>query len=272
VPVPESDTHDEAIDYLKALLLAWARRTGKDVKVARNLGLRWVPEEPRAGFDPDLCLLDPAPPADEPRATLALWEHAPPVLAIEVVSPSHPYKDYLDTPDRAAAAGISELWVYDPMSVGPKAFGGPFLLQVWRRSEAGSFERIFAGEGPAYSQSLDAWLHPQAGRLPSQAKLRISNTREGQPFWLTGEEQQRDRAERERVEKEQERSAKERERAEKEQERAEKERERAAKERERAAKERERAAKERERELRQIAEQRVRELEQRLAESKKQPL
>jgi hypothetical protein len=200
--VPESDTHDEAIDYLKALLLAWARRTERNVKIARNLGLRWIPEEPRAGFDPDLCVLEPAPPADEPRATLALWEHAPPILAIEVVSPSHPYKDYIDTPDRAAAAGIEELWIYDPMTAGPKALGGPFLLQIWRRAESGSFERIFAGDDPAYSEALEAWLHPHAGRLPAQAKLRISDTSGGETFWLTGEEQERVLAARERQRRE----------------------------------------------------------------------
>jgi Uma2 family endonuclease len=44
-----------------------------------------------------------------------------PILAIEVVSPGHPYKDYVDTPERCAACGIGELWVYDPMLAGPRS-------------------------------------------------------------------------------------------------------------------------------------------------------
>ena len=36
VPVPEPDTHDTAIDYLKALLFAWAARSGRNVKIARK--------------------------------------------------------------------------------------------------------------------------------------------------------------------------------------------------------------------------------------------
>jgi Uma2 family endonuclease len=191
VPVPETDTHDAAIDYLKALLLAWVTRTGRDAKVARNMGLRWVREEPRAGFDPDLCLLAPAPQFDEPVAVVKLWEHTPPKLVIEVVSPGHPYKDYVDTPDRAAASGVGELWIYDPMLAGPKALGGPYLLQVWRKTEARRFERVHAGTGPAYSEALEAWLHPQTSQLPAGAKLCISGSAGGSEPWLTLEEQER---------------------------------------------------------------------------------
>ena len=44
VPVPESDTHDAAIEWLRGLLLAWVERSGRDIKVARNLGIRWTRE------------------------------------------------------------------------------------------------------------------------------------------------------------------------------------------------------------------------------------
>jgi Uma2 family endonuclease len=202
VPVPETDTHDAAIDYLKALLLAWVERDGRDAKVARNMGLRWVPEEPRAGFDPDLCLFEPAPRFDGPTAIVKLWDHAPPKLAIEVVSPGHPYKDYVDAPERAAASGVSELWIYDPILEGPRRLGGPYLLQVWRKTDAGRFERLYAGLGPAYSDALHAWLHPQASRLPTGAKLRIGDRRDGTELWRTVEEQERLAHEQERLARE----------------------------------------------------------------------
>jgi Uma2 family endonuclease len=188
VPVPETDTHDAAIEWLRALLLAWVARTGRDVKLARNLGIRWVDEVRRSGFDPDLCLIEPAPDRNEPLGTLRLWlpEHAPPILAVEVVSPGHPYKDYIDAPERCAACGVRELWIYDPMLEGPRARGGPHLLQLWRLTEAG-FERTFAGSGAVRSPLLGAWLHPQASRLPSGAKLHLSDDAAGRERWLTSE-------------------------------------------------------------------------------------
>jgi Uma2 family endonuclease len=200
VPVPESDTHDIAIEYLRSLFLAWVARIGKNIKVARNLGIRWVPEEPRFGFDPDLCLIDPAP-DDRPLKSLRLWKqgHAAPRVAIEVVSPGHPYKDYVDTPERAAACGIGELWIYDPMLAGPKAHGGPYLLQLWRKGEGGAFERMHAGSGPAYSQQVGAWLHPFASQGPEGAKLMLSDDSAGTQPWLTELEMERTAGEVERA-------------------------------------------------------------------------
>ena len=208
IPVPESNTHDAAIEYIRARLQWWAKRENRDVWVARNLGIRWVQSEPRTGFDPDLCLLSPAP--VNHLSSLRTWEadHHVPRLAIEVVSPNHPYKDYVDTPDRCAACGIEELWVYDPMLAGPKHHGGPFLLQLWRR-EGMPLRLIHAGEGPAYSPVVDAWLHPIASTLPQSAKLNLGS-QDGQDLWLTesehtAREAKRERKERQRLEAELER-------------------------------------------------------------------
>jgi Uma2 family endonuclease len=194
VPVPESDTHDAAIEWLRALLVAWVERTGRNIKVARNLGIRWVREERRYGFDPDLCLLEPAPDATQPLPSLRLWQgdHPPPQLAIEVVSPGHPYKDYVDTPARCAACGVVELWVYDPMLAGPRARQGPHLLQLWRRRDDGGFERVSAGSEPLHSPFVGAWLQPRASPLPSGAHLLISDDREGRELWLSNEQRARE--------------------------------------------------------------------------------
>jgi Uma2 family endonuclease len=193
VPVSESDTHDLAIEWLRALLVAWVERTGRNIKVARNLGVRWVREERRNGFDPDLCLLEPAPDATQALHSLRLWQtdHPAPQLAIEIVSPGHPYKDYVDTPERCAACGVSELWVYDPMLAGPRARGGPHLLQVWRRRADGGFERVSAGSEPVHWPFANAWLHPCASPLPSGARLLISDDRAGRQLWLSNEQRAR---------------------------------------------------------------------------------
>ena len=112
-------------------------------------------------------------------------------------------------------------------------------IQLWRRDAGDTFERVYAGDGPAWSEFFGAWLVVPAGGL----LLRMSDDREGRSLWPTEAE----RAEQEHQAKERERQAKERALAACELERAAKERALAAKELERVAKERERVAKERER-------------------------
>ncbi len=177
VPVPESSLHDQGIEYLRSLLLAWAEREQRNVLVARNLGIRWYESEPRAGFDPDLCVIEPAPPGAV-LPSLRLWEpgHEPPWLAIEVVSPGHPYKDYLDTPARAAACGVRELWVYDPLLAGPRSSGGPFALQIWTR-HGETMTRTHASSAPGHSPAVDAWLLPEVD--PEAAKRRQRGVLDG---------------------------------------------------------------------------------------------
>lgn len=107
--------------------------------------------------------------------------HAPPRLAIEVVSPNHPYKDYGEAPDKYAANGTEELWVFDPLLAGPRAQGGPFRLQVWRRDGEGRLARTYAGDGPARSGALEAWAIPvEDGRA-----LRIASSPDGEGMWPT---------------------------------------------------------------------------------------
>lgn len=191
VPVPDNPLHDQAIEYLRKLLEFWAKGVAGEHRVFRNLGIRWIEHEPRSGFDPDLCLLPNAPrEEDEKLTTLQLWRHPTPRLAIEVVSPNHPYKDYVDAPERAAAAGIPELWVYDPEMKGLEVHGGPHLLQVFRTTDAG-YTRLHGGPGPGYSPELEAYLHPTETEVASRARLRISHDPEGNNRWLTEEEYQK---------------------------------------------------------------------------------
>jgi len=185
-PVPESQPHDIAVDLLKAILLYWVARTARDAQVARNLAVRWDPQRPQTGTDPDLCMIEPRTPDGDDLTSLRTWlpGHSPPKLAIEVVSSSEPKKDYFTAPERYAACGANELWVFDPQLLGPRLLGGPYRLQVWRRASDGAFERVYAGDGPAYSTHLEAWLFAVAeGR-----KLRIASDREGNEWWPTGEE------------------------------------------------------------------------------------
>ena len=199
-PVPESQPHDLVLDLLKALLLYWLTRTGMDAQVARNLAVRWDETRPAVGVDPDLCVISPRTPEGDELTSLCTWKtgHAPPLISIEVVSDNHPHKDYYSAPERHAASGAGELWVFDPRLAGPTTHGGPFRLQVWLRGEDGEFVRTYAGEGPARSPALDAWLFA----VDEGRRLRIADDEAGTRWWMTGEEAERSAKEAERSAKE----------------------------------------------------------------------
>ncbi len=188
-PVPESQPHDLVLDLLKAILLAFVARDGWNAQVVRNLAIRFRKEAPNVGIDPDLCVIVPRTPEGDDLDSLRLWEegHEPPRLAVEVVSESHPRKDYISAPDRYAACGVSELWVFDPKLAGPKSHGGPFRIQVWQRDEHGLFDRIYAGEGPVFSREVSGWLIV----VDEGRKLRLADDQEGIDLWLTKEEAER---------------------------------------------------------------------------------
>lgn len=190
--VPQSEGHDLGVELLTGILRHWAKTSG--ARVCRELATRWVKENYRIGVDPDISVLLPQPPvAEEELYSNRTWlpGHSPPLVAVEIVSRTNPVKDYSIAPDKYAASGTKELWIFDPRMVGPKSHGGPFRLQVYRRDEEGRFARIYAGEGPVKSPALDAWLVVTAeGR-----RLRIANDQAATDFWLTGEEAAKAQAE-----------------------------------------------------------------------------
>jgi Uma2 family endonuclease len=205
--VPESTPHDRNAETVRRMLDAWVERTGRSAVVCRNLAVRWDEDRPSIGVDPDVCVLSPPPPDADDLLSLRCWEtgHFPPILAVEIVSTSRPDKDYGQSPAKYASNGTRELWVFDPKMAGPKAHGGPHRLQVWRRDERGDFVRVYAGEGPTWSEAVGAWIFAvNEGR-----SLRIADDEAGTSWWMTGEEAERAAKEAERAAKEAERAAKE---------------------------------------------------------------
>ena len=182
--VPETPLHDLIIELLMQILRH--RYRDRDALVARNLGCRWDPEDARVGVDPDVVLVEPAPPEGESLSTLRVWElgHNPPHIAVEVVSEHNADKDYNEGPARLARLGAEELWIFDPELHGPTATGGPFPLQIWRRQMSGGvvdMERVHAGAAPGYSPALDAW----AVATDDGRRLRIADDAEGVKLWPT---------------------------------------------------------------------------------------
>lgn len=180
--VPETPLHDGIIQVLLLVLQHWASKLERSVLVTSNLGCRWDPSDARVGADPDVVLVEPAPPEGEQLSTLRIWEpgHSPPRVAIEVVSANTAEKDYLDAPARCARLGVREVWVFDPLLQGPATTGGPFVLQVWR-ANGSELERQHAGATPAWSEEMDAWLVV----TDEGARLRLASDRDGEELWPT---------------------------------------------------------------------------------------
>mgnify|MGYP001559428394 CR=1 FL=1 len=196
--VPESIPHYEIAEQIRAVLAAWAEGLDRPVRLARNLAIRWLERLPQIGIDPDVCVLDPAPPDADTLVSLCLWKpgHFAPSLCFEVVSANHPHKDYKDVHERYAAVGARELVVFDPFLLGPASLGGPMRFQLWRTDACGAFERVATGDGPVYSEVLGCWLSA------SDRELVFSNDRAGRERWQSREERERTEKERERAEKE----------------------------------------------------------------------
>ena len=200
--VPETPLHDAIIELLMLILKRWVEATGRSALVCSNLGCRWDPADARVGTDPDVVLVEPCPPEGELTKTLRVWEpgHAPPRVAVEVVSDQNPDKDYVDAPVRCARLGAEELWVFDPTLAGPTYTGGPFLLQVFRREATAARARMvrtYAGPGPGFSDALGAWLVATDGGT----RLRLATDPAGLEPWPTAHEHERAEKERERAEK-----------------------------------------------------------------------
>lgn len=217
--VPESPDHDQTLRLLVALLEAWIARTGRNARVARNLACRWDPEDARVGVDPDVALIEPDHPSIQELGQLRLWlpAHVPPRLAFEVVSESTAAKDYRHLGARYSRLGSNEVWAFDPELYGPPSELGPHVLTGWQR-RGSTMLRIYAGDGPAWSDELQAWLVPIAG-----GRLRFADDEEGKHLWLTAEEQALEAAAmaRSHAEEQQRRAEEQQRRAEEQQRRAE---------------------------------------------------
>jgi hypothetical protein len=186
-PVPESAWHDRCLEVFRGLLDAWVSSTGRNAAVFRDIAIQARREKPRVGWNPDVCLVEPAPAGAQELESMRLWEHAAPLLAFEAVSPNHPFKDYAIIPEKCAIAGVGELCVFDPLLAGPRAQGGPWLVQLWRRAPDRGFERVYAGDDAVESAVLGAFLVPDR----ASRTLRIAGRATGEEPWLTPAEQAR---------------------------------------------------------------------------------
>lgn len=240
--VPESRPHDLEGEHLRQLFLGWQLRFRLRVAIGRNIAVRPDETHPKVGVDPDVYILENPPPGFDYELSMRLWEsgYYPPLLAVEIVSESRPEKDYTQSPLKYAVNGTRELWIFDPKMCRRQKHGGPIRLQIWRRDDEGNFTRVYAGEGPVYSEALHAWVFV----TNEGQNINIADDAEGTQWWMTPAEQERAAKDAERAAKEAALAAKEAERAAKEAALKQVDEERAAKDATRKQLDEERAAKE----------------------------
>ncbi len=185
--MPESPLQGEVCRLLMAILTRWVSHRGASALVGGHVALRWDPAHPRTGVDPDVYLIEPAPPLKPDDRSVRTWVpgHSAPRVAVEVVSDATAEEDYRLKPAKYAVSGTRELWVFDPLRLGPR--GEVRVLQVWKRLRRNGFRRVYAGDGPAYSEELGAWLVVTDGGL----RLRIADDEAGIALWPTAEEAER---------------------------------------------------------------------------------
>ncbi|MBI4705841.1 MAG: Uma2 family endonuclease [Deltaproteobacteria bacterium] len=202
---------------LRSALLELARERGwQRVHIGADQFFAWMPDEPLVRVSPDVYLLDEPPSPPLP----AMWEtwrpgQRPPRLAFEIVSGPRWQKDYREGPAKYAQLGTAELVIFDPeAATGAVAHVDRVALQVFRREADGTFLRAYAGDGPARTMQIDAWVVVR--REGAAARLALARDAAGRDLVPTteqaraAEQRAREQAEQARAAEQQAREAAER--------------------------------------------------------------
>ncbi len=189
----------------------------RDWFVGYEQKMKLDPHDQRVGVLPDLYVL-PCQPKDPNFSEWPAYdpEVPAPVFALEVVSPSNWDKDYVESPQKYAKLGVEELLLFDELALeGRSPASDPYVLQLYRKDRKGALKRVYAGEGPVWSETLGGWFRTVGTRLT------ISRDKQGKELLFTYEETERWWAKLEEIQAkaEEERQAKEEAQAEAERER-----------------------------------------------------
>jgi Uma2 family endonuclease len=266
--------------HLLACLRKLLEEQNRDWFVNYEQKMNLDPHDQRIGVLPDLYVL-PCQPEDPNFSEWPAYDPSvpKPVFALEAVSRSNWDKDYVESPQKYAKLGVEELLLFDELALeGRSPASEPYVLQLYRKDRRGALKRVYAGEGPVYSQALRGWFRTVGNQLTvtrdEEGKSRIFTYEETERWWAKLEEIQtkaeEERQAREEAEKarkaaqdkaEQERRAKEK--AEKARQAAQDkaEEERLAKEKAEAKAEQERRAKEEAEKAQQAAQQQAQDAE-----------
>ncbi len=243
--------------HLLACLRKLLEEQNRDWFVNYEQKMNLDPHDQRIGVLPDLYVL-PCQPEDPNFSEWPAYDPdvPKPVFALEVVSPSNWAKDYVESPQKYAKLGVEELLLFDELALeGRSPASEPYVLQLYRKDRRGALKRVYAGEGPVYSQALRGWFRTVGNQLTvtrdEEGKSRIFTYEETERWWVKLKEIQA-KAEEERQAKEKaEAKAEQERRAKEEAEKAQKAAQQQAQDAERKADQERRAKEEAERQAQQ---------------------
>ncbi len=228
--------------HLLACLRKLLEEQNRDWFVNYEQKMNLDPHDQRIGVLPDLYVL-PCQPEDPNFSEWPAYDPSvpKPVFALEAVSRSNWDKDYVESPQKYAKLGVEELLLFDELALeGRSPASEPYALQLYRKDRKGALKRVYAGEGPVYSQALRGWFRTVGNQLTvtrdEEGKSRIFTYEETERWWAKLEEIQT-KAEEERQAREEAEKARKAAQDKAEQERRAKEKAEAKAEQERRAKE-----------------------------------
>ena len=174
------------IELLRPLVDRWLKTRGLKAFVGADQFVYYRPHSPVDRVSPDVFVLPGvAPDTDVP--SWKTWDKGiVPSFALEMVSKDWE-KDYAEAPQRYAAAGVSELIVFDP---DPLRHPEGIAWQVFRRVRDRSLTRIEVSQGDRVrSKALGCFL--RAVGQNESLRLRLGTGPRGDDLFPTGEEAER---------------------------------------------------------------------------------
>jgi Uma2 family endonuclease len=200
------------VELLRPLIERWYAHLGKARFVGADQFIYYRQHDPGSVVSPDVYVL----PGVKPGASVPSWKvwetGSVPSFALEVVSPTDPFKDYVEVQQRYRELGAGEVVVFDPHW---EKGADRVRFQRWRRTERRGFALVESTNADRIrSRVLGCWLRVVGEG--EEARLRIGSGPTGDELFPTAEEAALSAQAAERAEKEAERAEKEAERAEKE--------------------------------------------------------
>lgn len=184
-------------ELLRPLIERWFAEQGKPRFVGADQFIYYKRGNPSKVVAPDIYDLPGVPPGERVRSWKVWQTGIVPELAIEIVSSSEPYKDYVEAPARYAELGVKELVLFDPDH---ETADDRVRWTRYRRLKRRGFVRVEHSNGDRIpSRVLGCWLRVVGEG--SAARLRLGTGPTGDDLFPTAEEAERAAKEAERAEK-----------------------------------------------------------------------
>jgi len=180
--VGENSLHRWIVELLRPLVERWLRHRGVEAFVGADQFIYYRPHAPTERVSPDVYVL----PGVRPNTHVSVWKTwergIVPSFGLEVVS-RYWEKDYVEAPERYAAAGIPELVVFDPW---PDRHPDRVAWQHFRRIRNRPLTRVDVSGGDRMRVSALGCFLRAVGQGES-LRLRVATGPRGDELFPTGE-------------------------------------------------------------------------------------